>query len=129
MKQHFLHGTPRLLFLTVILDCNPISHHLHSSPFSSSFLHFPSSQGNVGVCGALGKSGSLSSSFHHTRKLCLEGKGCDSLAASVSVCSGTTATSAVLPHSPAPLLQHLRAPWVSCHTSEPSSSIQTKGHR
>lgn len=89
MKQHFPHGTFRLLFLSlkVILDHSPILQHPHSSPFSSSFLHVPSSQGNDVVCGALGKPGSLSRSFHHTRELWLEGKGCTSLAASVTVSS------------------------------------------
>lgn len=90
MKQHLPHGTFRLLFLSlkVILDRSLILQHPHSFPFSSPFLPFPSSQGNTGVCVALGKPGSLSKCFHDSRKLWLEGKGCGSLAASVTVSSG-----------------------------------------
>lgn len=128
MKQHFLLGTLRLLFLSpkVILDFRPILQHPHPSPSSSSFLHFPSSQGSTGVCGALGKPGSLSRCFHPTRKLWLEGKDCGSLADSSLCLLATRVTSAVLSQHPAPLLQHLGAAWVSYHTSEPSSSPQKK---
>lgn len=93
------------------------------TPLSSPFLHFPSSQGSTSVCGALGKPGSLSRSFHHARKLWLEGKGCGSLAASVTVSSGhhslfCSPVPAPCPSPAAPLgtlsvLTHFRASLIS----------------
>lgn len=74
--------------------------------------------------GPYDKPDSLSSSYHHTRKLQLGGEGCGSLAASVSVAAGhpSRICSRVLCHTALPLFcSTSRVPlMVSCHASEHS---------